>query len=352
MAVRPPLPVRNGVNPTRLRVPASGPWASVQDYLLDRFGHVDPDGIRRRFRDSEIVGAEGQPVPAETALGVHEFLWYYRDLPHEPALPVQYTVLHRDERLVVIDKPHFLPVTPGGRFIQETALVRLRRELGIDDLVPLHRLDRATAGVVMFSCDPATRGAYHLLFERRAAQKSYEAVSALPVPHPPGSADDDVGALTERFPLVVRSRIRKDKGILRSVVEEIPVRASGRRAGDPVRTRHANRPHVGANAETRIELLGVGPSPGTLAGQSVAHWRLSPRTGRTHQLRLHLASLGLGIAFDPFYPDLLDVAPDDFSRPLQLLARRLSFIDPVTGEPREFVSRARLQEAPRQNVSA
>ncbi|MCR8676335.1 pseudouridine synthase [Micrococcus sp. HG099] len=340
MAVPSPLPARNGVNATRLRLPASG-WDTAQDYVLHRFGHVDPDGIRARFAAGEVVAADGTALTPTTPLGVHDDLWYYRDVPHEDPLPVAHTLLHRDEHLVVIHKPHFLPTTPGGRFVQETALVRLRNELGVDDLVPLHRLDRATAGVVMFSVDPATRGAYHLLFERRAVAKTYEAVSALPP-----DADDD-GPVLGRFPLTVRSRIRKDKGVLRSVVEEVPAAASGRRAGAPVRTRRSNAAHAGANAESRVEVLGVGESAGTLAGRRVAHLRLTPRTGRTHQLRIHLAALGLGIAFDPFYPDLLDAAPDDFSRPLQLLSRSLRFTDPLTGREREFVSPAQLQERPR-----
>lgn len=351
MAVPSPLPPRNGVNATRLRLPNTG-WDTVQDYVLHRFGHVDPNGIRARFAAGEVVAADGVPLTPATPLGVHDDLWYYRDVPHEEPLDVRHTLLHRDEHLVVIHKPHFLPTTPGGRFVQETALVRLRNELGLDDLVPLHRLDRATAGVVMFSANPATRGAYHLLFERRTVAKTYEAVSLLP----PGTPDDGGALLADRtpamdpvldrFPLTVRSRIRKDKGVLRSVVEEVPPAASGRRAGDPVRTRRSNAAHAGANAESRVEVLGVGESAGTLAGRRVAHLRLTPRTGRTHQLRIHLAALGLGIAFDPFYPDLLDAAPDDLDRPLQLLAREVSFTDPLTGEHRRFRSTARLQEAP------
>ncbi|MDY6056064.1 pseudouridine synthase [Micrococcus sp.] len=339
MPVPSPLPPRHGVNATRLRLPTVGPGETVQGHVLHRFGHVDPDGIRERFARGEVVDRHGRPIPADTPLGVHEDLWYYRDVPHEAPLPVQHTLLHRDEHLVVIHKPHFLPTTPGGRFVQETALVRLRNELGIDDLVPLHRLDRATAGVVMLSCDPATRGAYHLLFERRAVTKRYEAVSALP-------EGADPHAWLGRFPLTVRSRIRKDKGVLRSITEDVPVAASGRRAGDRVRTRRSNIPHTGANAQTRIEVLDVGPSAGTLAGRTVVRFGLSPATGRTHQLRIHLAALGAGIAFDPFYPDLLDAADDDLSRPLQLLSRSLEFTDPVTGEHHVFRSPAQLQERP------
>ncbi len=371
MPLSSPLPVRHGVNATRLRLPMAGPEAdgTVQEHLVSRFGHVDPDGIRDRFARGEVVAADGTALTASTPLGVHEFIWYYRDLPEEEPLPVRHRILHRDEHLVVIDKPHFLPTTPGGHFIQETALVRLRNELGLDDLVPLHRLDRATAGVVMFSANPATRGAYHLLFERRRARKVYEAVSALP-PGLLGRLPDDgsvpsVSALTsggaapgqggfgtavlDRFPLTVRSRIRKDKGILRSVVEQVPAAASGRAAGAEVRTKRSNLSHAGANAETHVELLSVGRSAGTLAGAGVAHVRLHPRTGRTHQLRIHLAALGLGIAFDPFYPDLLDAAPDDLARPLQLLARELRFTDPVTGEDRVFTSELQLQERPRES---
>ena len=220
MAVPSPLPLRNGVNATRLRLPASGPWASVQEYVLDRFGHVDPDGIRRRFASGQVVAADGAPIPADTPLGVHDDLWYYRDVPDEAPLPVTHTLLHRDEHLVVIHKPHFLPTTPGGRFVQETALVRLRNELGLDDLVPLHRLDRATAGVVMFSANPATRGAYHLLFERRAVAKTYEAVALLPDAPDDGARGPGAPAdpVLGRFPLTVRSRIRKDKGILLSLI--------------------------------------------------------------------------------------------------------------------------------------
>ena len=178
MAMESPLPVRNGVNATRLRLPRTGSWATVADYLLERFGHVDPEGILRRFDEQQIVGLGGTRLTRQTPLGEHEFIWYYRSLPEETPIPFETRILHQDEHLLVVDKPHFLPTTPGGRFIQESALVRLRNQTGIDDLVPMHRLDRATAGVILFAVNPQTRGAYQMLFERREIAKRYKAVVA------------------------------------------------------------------------------------------------------------------------------------------------------------------------------
>lgn len=336
MSQQPPLPVRDGVNATRLTVPDSG-WDTILAYVLHRWGHVDPAGILERFRAGEVRAADGTPVTEHTPLSAHDFVWYYRSVPQEAPIPFPITVLHQDEHLLVADKPHFLPTTPGGRFVQESALVRLRNQLGLDHLVPMHRLDRATAGVVMFSTNPDTRGAYQVLFERRQIWKVYEAVSALP----------DGGAAV-RFPLTYRNRMDKVKGVLTARTLDYGPRESGRCLAQATRPgRKTNRPTVGANAQTRIELIGTGVSAGTWAGAGVAHLRLHPRTGRTHQLRVHLAALGLGILNDPFYPVLLDAAPDDYDRPLQLLAQTIGFTDPLTGAPRQFSSQLALAERPR-----
>lgn len=323
--------MRDGVNPTRLRVPAQGPWATIAEYVLERFGHVRPEGIRERFRTGEVRAPGGAVVDLSTPLGTHEFIWYYRGVPDEPELPFQVRVLHRDEHLVVADKPHFLPTTPGGRFLHNSVLVRLRRALNNPDLVPLHRLDRATAGVLLFSARPETRGAYQELFEHRVVTKTYEAVVRLP------SADP---GWVERLPLVYRNRMEKTKGVITARVVDYPVAESGRlpapRTGKQRRT-HA--PTVGPNAESRIELINAGPAR--------AHLRLTPHTGRTHQLRVHLAALGLPIVHDRFYPELLDHADDDVDAPLQLLARTLAFTDPLTGRARVFRSELELAEVPR-----
>ena len=327
----PPLPVRDGVNPTRLRVPRQGAWPTIADYVLERFGHVDPEGIRRRFRTGEVRAPGGAVVDLNTALGAHEFIWYYRDVADEPHLPFEVRVLHRDEHLVVVDKPHFLPTTPGGRFLQNSALVRLRRALDHPDLVPLHRLDRATAGVLAFSACPDTRGAYQALFENRVVAKTYEAVVRLPDTH---------SGWVDRLPVIYRNRMEKTKGVITAQVVEYPVADSGRlpapRTG---KQRRSHAPTVGPNAESRIELLGTG------GGR--AHLKLTPHTGRTHQLRVHLAALGTPILHDRFYPELLDHADDDVDAPLQLLARTLGFTDPLTGQPRLFRSELELAEVPR-----
>ncbi|GAB3271063.1 RluA family pseudouridine synthase [Sinomonas notoginsengisoli] len=312
-----PLPVRNGVNATRLRLPAEGPWDTALDYMLHRWGHIDPEGILERFDGGEIVAADGSPLSRDTPLEEHTFIWYYRTLPAEVRLPVEVSVLYRDEHVVVADKPHFLPTTPGGTYIQESALVRLRNELDLPDLVPMHRLDRMTAGVLLFSVSPETRGRYQVLFERRAVQKEYECVSRLDL----AGGAHDAGWAAQRFrsPAVVRNRMVKSRDYLLAAVVH----------GEP-------------NAETRVSLERVGGP----ADAPRALFRLEPHTGKTHQLRVHMAGLGVGIMHDPFYPVLRDKAPDDYSRPLQLLARGIRFRDPMSGRDVEFRSELTLQETP------
>lgn len=305
MAMRSPLPARDGVGATRLHLPRSGPWPTVSDYMIERFFHLDPEYLRERFDRGEIVAFDGSALTRDTPLDAEEFVWYYREPPVELEIPFDVEILHQDEDLVVVDKPHFLPTTPAGKYVQNSALVRLRRQLDNQDLAPVHRLDRATAGLLMFSARPQTRGAYQMLFQRRAIEKVYEAVSAKPATwHDP-------------FPLTVRLHIEKLRGQLCVVVDE----------------------HREPNSETLIELLG--------SDDQVVHTLLRPHTGKMHQLRVHLASIGAGILHDNLYPILTDEKPDDHERPLQLLARELRFVDPLSGREREFVTRRSLQYAPR-----
>lgn len=317
-----PLPVRDGVNATRLRLPDEGPWETALDYMMHRWGHIDPQGIEDRFDAGEIVGEAGIALDRTTPMQDHTFIWYYRTLPPETRIPVELNILHQDDHLLVVDKPHFLPTTPGGTYIQESALVRLRNQLGLPDLIPMHRLDRMTAGILLLSTNPETRGKYQVLFEKRQVQKEYECVSAAePAPgHPPVD-----------FPVVVRNRMTKSRSYLLAEVVD----------GEP-------------NAETRIERLRTFDASGAPDGDAPdvdggphrrALYRLEPHSGKTHQLRVHMASLGLGIVNDAFYPELLDKAPDNYAKPLQLLARGIRFVDPISGSPVEYRSRLELSEA-------
>ena len=302
-----PLPVRNGVNATRVRVPDEGPWDTAMDFVLEKFGHVDSAGIVERFERGEVRALDGEIVTPTTPLNEHMFIWYYRELPVEKRLPVEISILHQDENLVVVDKPHFLPTTPGGMYVQESALVRLRVLLDLPDLVPIHRLDRMTAGVLLFSANPETRGKYQLLFEKRRIEKTYRAVAPV---------REDL-----EFPLVVRSRMIKSRTYL--LAQEIE--------GEP-------------NAETRIELMDTRID--ATSGQTLGLYDLQPHTGKTHQLRVHLAAQGIGILNDSFYPVLFDQAPDDYTKPLQLLAHSISFTDPLTREPVKYSSKLALSEFP------
>lgn len=296
--------MRDGVGATRLHVPDSGPWPTISAYMAERFFHLDAEWLRERFDRGEIVAFDGSAVRRDTPLGAEEFIWYYREPPAETEIPFYSQILHQDDDLVVIDKPHFLPTTPAGRYVQNSALVRLRRQLDNADLAPIHRLDRATAGILMFSARPQTRGAYQLLFQRRTIEKVYEAVSARPA------------GWENSLPVTVRTHIEKLRAQL--CVEVDPER-------EP-------------NSETLVELIN--------ADDHVIHTLLKPHTGKMHQLRVHLASLGIGILHDNLYPILTDEKPDDHDRPLQLLARELRFTDPLSGKQREFVTQRTLQYAP------
>ncbi|MFE2052869.1 RluA family pseudouridine synthase [Streptomyces sp. NPDC059459] len=293
-----PLPQRDGIDPVRVRLPPAGPWSTVREHLAERLSGAGADVVDGMFDAGLFVGADGRAVPADAPYEPGLFVWFHRDRPAEVPVPFPLEIVYRDEHIVVVDKPHFLATTPRGGHVTETALARLRRELDIPALGAAHRLDRLTAGLVLFTVRPEERGAYQGLFRDRRVHKEYEAVA----PYEPALA----------LPRTVRSRILKVRGVL--AAQEIE--------GEP-------------NAVSRVELIARRPGPDGELGR----YRLVPGTGQTHQLRVHMTSLGVPILGDPLYPEVTAAVPaGDFRRPLQLLARELGFTDPVTGREHRFRS--------------
>jgi len=290
-------PARDGVAASRVGV-GDGRFAHVLAFLEARFPAV-ADWPERLAR-GRVLDEHGHPVAAHAPCRLGQQLWYWRDPPPEPRVPFDLPILHQCEHLVVVDKPHFLAAIPGGRHLRETALVRLRRATGLSTLVPMHRLDRETAGVLVFIVQPGERDAYQRLLRGREVRKVYEAVApwqeALQVPQR------------------VRQRLEKPPGEGFMQVRVTP--------GEP-------------NAETDLAMIARLPG-------GLAHYRLEPLTGRTHQLRVQMDALGAPIAGDLIYPRLQPEPPPgaapDWTRPLQLLAREFAFTDPVTGQARRFTS--------------
>lgn len=290
------MPLRNGVGASSVTLPP-GPWPTVLDFLIERFPRIAAREWAARMARGLVCDEAGAPLDASAGYRAGARVRYYRELDDEPVVAGAETILFQDENLLIADKPHGLAVTPGGRYARETLLARLRQRHDLPELAPLHRLDRDTAGVIAFSTRLATRSAYQALLRTHQVERTYEAAAA---------ALPDLA-----FPQLRRSRIERGEPFFR--MQEVP--------GEP-------------NSETLIDVA-------TRAG---AHWRyrLQPRTGRKHQLRVHLAALGAGIVNDPLYPRLRPEA-EVAAGPLQLLARSLAFDDPLTGARRSFLSARELE---------
>ena len=270
------------------------------DFLADRLSAVGRDSWQQRMVQGEVLDESAQTLLPDAPFLPGARVYYYRHLADEPDVPFQEAVVFQDDHLLVADKPHFLPVTPAGRYVQQSLLVRLKNRLGIDTLSPIHRIDRETAGLVVFSLRPQDRAAYQALFRDRAVAKTYEAIA----PFEDGRS----------WPVERRSRIVEEDGAFFRMTEAI---------GEP-------------NSETRVDLLERRGEWGRYA--------LKPVTGKRHQLRVHMNALGLPIAGDQFYPRVLR-GPDeaeDFANPLRLLAQAIRFTDPLTGSLRHFESQQTL----------
>ncbi len=270
-----------------------GDWPTVLDCLCEHFAAIGRAQWLDRIVRGRVLAAEGTPITVHTPYRVGMPVRYFREVADEPVIPGEVRIVHADAHLLVADKPPFLPVTPAGAYVTQTLLARLVAATGHTDLVPLHRIDRLTRGLVMFSIRPDTRDAYQALFRERRIGKVYEALApALPA---------------QDFPLVRTSNIERGEPFFR-------MREA---AGEP-------------NSETRIDVIE--------RGGALWRYRLEPVTGRKHQLRVQMAGLGAAIANDPLYPDLQPEVPDAPARPLKLLARELVFDDPLSGEARRFRS--------------
>ena len=306
----PHIAMRDGVSPSCVALPRvrQSPWPLLIDHLAERLPRIARAEWAERMQSGSVLGEDGHPLPPDAPYVGGARVYYWRELPHEDPIPFEASVLFEDEHLVVADKPHFLPVTPGGRYVRETLLVRLKAQLGLPDLSPLHRIDRETAGLVLLSKRPQDRDAYQSLFRERQMDKVYEAVAPW---------REDLA-----WPLTRESHLLEDEQAF-------------------YRMREA-RPHEGLapNSSTRIECL---RREGTRA-----LYRLLPLSGKRHQLRVHMLGLGLPIEGDQFYPTVRRGPEDeeDFREPLQLLARGIAFTDPVTGQVRRFESQRQLRLAP------
>lgn len=330
-----PLPQLGGIAPVRLQLPEKFPDdlllasadsanPTIADYLIARFYAENPSYVLNRFSRGEIVDDDGTSLPATAAYAGGTNVWYYRELSPEPEVPTDLPVLFEDEWVLAVDKPHFLPTTPRGMYVANTALTFLRVTHQLPALTPAHRLDRHTAGVLLFTKTPEARAPFQIMFERRELSKTYQAIC------------EPIDGLEAEQSLTVRSRIDKEHGTLQVHQTNVEI-LSGTHQPLPPEThaqkrkrRQSNLPHTDINAESNIRCLEKYWSP--IAERELARFELRPHTGKTHQLRVHLMAAGSPIFGDPLYPQILASSDNFPSLSLQLLAQELEFIHPLTGQ--------------------
>ncbi len=274
------------------------PYPSILSFLSRRFPAIPRDVWEKRILEGKVIDEKTGPLTLHTEYTPLGRLFYFREVAAEPLIPFVEKILYLDDEILVACKPHFLPVTPGGRYVEECLLNRLRRSTGIEDLAPLHRIDRETAGIVLFSVNKKSRGLYGTLFMNGRVEKTYHAISTC-------------APLQEADSWNVENRIERGEPWFRMRTV----------AGE-------------TNARSAIDLVEV--------KGALARFTLHPLTGKTHQLRLHMGGLGFGILNDRYYPELQDEREDDFEIPLQLIAHKLCFKDPLSNRIREFESERTL----------
>jgi tRNA pseudouridine32 synthase / 23S rRNA pseudouridine746 synthase len=291
---------------SEVTLPAVASYATVFEFLCAKFPYISRQVWQQRLADGKVHWYAGETITEQTPYLPSKRLCYYREVVAEPVIPFSHNILYQDQHLIVADKPHFLPVTPGGQYVNECLLARIKRQIGLTDIAPLHRLDRDTAGLVLFSTNPQSRAAYCQLFSQQRITKHYQAVAVL-------SAAVKQQLQTKALPLKWQIQNRIEKANPRFINHIV--------AGE-------------ANSESEIQLTAIRGNKGLFL--------LKPHTGKTHQLRLHMLSLEMPILHDIYYPELQPKQPPQFATPLQLLAKQLEFIDPVSGIEHKFESKLHL----------
>lgn len=313
----PAMAMRDGLSPSCVTLPSppssSAGWPSIWAFLTDRLPYVSATVWHQRMTDGRVLDAQGQPLGPDAPYRRGERVYYWRHIDNEPTIPFTEHIVFEDAHLLIADKPHFLPVTPGGQYVRETLLVRLKQRTGLADLTPLHRIDRETAGLVMLCKRPADRDAYHRLFREQQVHKTYEAIA----PYLPDLV----------LPYTHRSHVREHDHAFYRMRE--------------------TRPDEGWSPNTETLFASVTPLPdNNPLGAGLARYRLHPVTGKRHQLRVHLCSVGAPIIGDQLYPheQRTPGEPDDYRRVLQLWCQHMAFTDPVTGQARHFNSLRHLND--------
>ncbi len=278
-------PLRDGVSASKVFVlQTEHGFGTLFEFLCWHFPHIHENEWQQRFNDGLVYDLVGNILTSENPYTPNTHIYYYRFLAHEIHVPFHEKILFENDDLLVVDKPHFLTMSPAGQYVQETLLVRLKKQTNNQFLTPIHRLDRETAGIVLFSKRAETRGIYQQMFANRKIEKIYHAIAPY--------------QKALKFPTYVRLKMEKSHPFYTMQIVE----------GEP-------------NSETEIKLLEH--------NDNWAIYQLHPLTGKQHQLRVHLNYLGIAIKNDPFYPVILHKKEDDFTQPLQLLAKEISFVDPI-----------------------
>ena len=302
--------LRKGVSPSKVGIPANTHLSAIE-FLAQRFPAIQREVWLQRFLEGGILNADGINIGPNQSVLHETHLLYFRHVADEPTLPFKAQIIFQDEHLIVVDKPHFMPVTPGGQYVQQSLLVQLKQDFNLPELSPIHRIDRETAGLVMFSVRAKDRNAYQQLFRLQQVQKTYEAIAGIPESSP----------LNLVFPITYKSMMASDEQFFK--MRELTARECA--TTDQ------------SNSETWIDCV-------ERISQALARYILKPVTGQRHQLRVHMNALGLPILGDRFYPHVKYLASekDPLDQPLQLLAQTIAFLDPLTGTPRKFTSNLKL----------